>query len=270
MSNTIPLLFSIDPNNPGNGVVLNDKGNRAIFSLKNTLDLSRYKNPRLSLTSFSCFYTFPNIIGQSLTFESSADGVNWVAVDTWQIQDGLYSDQGLSQALSTFVDSSVSLQGTWTGLSVTLTGNYNTEKVDFHAESVDLSAANQLRLSASQDLMYILGLSQDLIFDATKTLSGDNQAHFNNVNSLIIGTSLLALSPAPSIFNERNNVKYLENINIDVSPGFQLVYRSAYPITYDLQDMVVNDIEVFCLDEKLNDIKMTNIWTIYLTLTYDK
>lgn len=268
--NTIPLLFTIDPNTDTPGILLNETKNRAIISMQNPIDLSRIKNPRLSLQAFSCFFTFPNIeSGSKFVFSSSLDGVSWTEIDEIEVDQGLYSSEGLAEFLSSAVTNSTDLQNEFTGLSVNLVGNYNTEKVDITATSVDITVNKQLKLEIIQaSFIHMLGFSE-MIWTTTGKQSAPNQAHFNTVNSLVLSTSLLSFVNAPSIFNNKGNLKMLENVVIDAEPGDQIMYRSPYPSHYKLSPVMVNDIEIVILNEKLQNVRMTNIYSIFMVITFD-
>lgn len=269
MSNTIPLLFTIDPNENQKGVYLNENKNRAIVSLNQPIDLSKYKNPRLSLQSASFFFTFPNIFENSKFIFSKGDGVLFENITEILVPPGLYSIEGLNEFLSSAVNENQDLQDDFTNLEVYVNGNYNTERVEVTANSTEITNIKQLRIEIDNpEFSKMLGF-QSLTFDSSKKLSAPDQAHFNSVNSIVIGTNLLNHSSSLSIFNEKSNVKYLEQINIDASPGKQVLYRSNYPSMYLLNPVMINEIEIYLLDEKLKDVRMTNIYTVYLSITYD-
>lgn len=265
---SLPLLFNIDPNNLQSGITLNDNKNRASISLQQPLHLDKLKNPRLNLLSFNCFFTFPNVNqGAQIEF-LSGDGDDWKVEETLVFDSGLYSIEGIDSVVSNFIEQNP-IAG-FSDLTVNFQGNYNTERVEVLVSSTDLSNANQLQIRiVDLKLQETLGFNE-LSFSSSGIKSAPNQAHINDVNSLVLTTDLLNQSTAPSVFNSRHNTKYLASVNIDASPGAQILYTPNFKSDFSMNNAVTfNSIDIVVLDERLRDVKMTNPWSFFMSIDYD-
>lgn len=272
MTVSIPLLFNIKPGVDQASISKNDSNNRVTVSLQSPIDLSLLKNPTLSIVNFTCFYTMPNVDqGSEVKFQYSNDGLTWTDLDSYYFDQGLYSTEGVNSALSVFVEESKDLQDQFTDLTLKITPNYNTEKVDVKASSNDLSNTNQLKIVIDNaKLAETIGFT-DMVFTSTSTHSAPNKAEFNALNSIVVASDLLNNTNAPSVYNNKTSMKFLASIPIDVAPGYQIIYTPNFKTKYRLnKDAKFSTIDISVLSDTFEDITMTNVWSLNLVIEYDE
>lgn len=287
MANQIPLFFNINPNEDQKGIILNDKKNRATVLLDSALKIpADARNITLCLRKASAYYTFPNLVDDALTLSYSADaGVTWTQLTQVQYERGLYDVLATNDRVTTHLGEQAVLAeinlalGTDFASGVDMLSwspDYATERVVIHQGFnawLTGNAARRIRIHFTPNLATVLGYVQttELTAASLENIKGTHTAQFNAVNNLCITTDLLNNSVASSIVhNTKPGVNVIDVIPIDAKPGFQILYTTAIDTRIPIN--VPENLAKFnigIMDENLNDLIMTNNWSVYMVMSYD-
>lgn len=287
MALQIPLFYNINPSQEQRGVVLNDKKNRATILLDSDLKIPEgARNVSLSLRKASAYFTFPNLDNDSVSLSHSTDsGVTWAPLTSVAYERGLYDVLATNDRLTTHLDEAAVLTSINLALGTAFASgvdmlswspDYATERVVLHqgfGAYLTAGATRRIRLQFTPTLATVLGFPGQMVLDAAslENIKGTSVASFNVVNNLCISTDLLNGTVASSIVhNTKPGVNILDVIPIDAKPGFQILYTAVIDtrIPIRIPDNLTK-FDIGILDENLDDLVMTNNWSVYMTINYD-
>lgn len=266
MANHIPILFQVNPvlnDNPN--INLNPTGNRANLTLNEALIVPEGKKAQIALKSFTCFYSFPNIQNGTMTFTNSVDANTFVL----NFQTGLYDTRGFQNNVDANFDQNL-FEMTDGNARVFFNPNFNTEKLQIQLEGFNIPPGESITLTMNQTLKDVTGFENPIVFVNGQTnYDADTFAHFNQINNLILKTSLLN-SVGIQVSNQTaRNQNILDICNINVKPGRQIIHQPNELYFYDISlSEPIQNINFEILDENGKDILINNSYMFNLIVRY--
>lgn len=266
MANNIPIIFNVNPVlNENPNIILNETGNRVQLILNDSLRLPENTKAKIALKSFTAFYSFPNIKDGEISVVTSTNDSTII-----QFPTGLYDTKQFQTQVNQALD--VSFSPWFTPASqILFVPNFATEKLQIELVGVTIPPGETLTITMNPTLQNVTGFTSPVVMTSASNLYGANDyAHFNQINNILLKTSLLNTQGIQVNNSTARNQNIIDIVNINVKPSKQIIHQPNELYFYDISlSEPIQEIRFEILDENGNDILINNSYMFNLILRYE-